>query len=328
MDDRGVEQPVAPIPSRPRLRRGRRARLTALAVGGMLTASMCVAGGVAAGITAAATVSIDKVTYPATDPQDFDFDLSGAGLPADLDLDTDPASAATPSSIVLTLTSQELGQKVITESAIPGWTLTDIACSEGATDLASRTVTLQVDVGDAIKCTFFNASTEGASLTIAKVTDPGTDPQDFDFDLEGAGLPVDLDLDTDPSSGGTPDSMTFALTSDQLGEKWITETAVSGWTLTAITCNEGFTDLETRTANVGFDPGVHITCTFTNTRNAGQTDRPVPTQDQGGTAPTPPETAGRAPSTARPPAATGALLMAVLAVVVLVALRVPHRRRR
>ena len=56
-------------------------------------------------------------------------------------------------------------------------------------------------------CTFTN--TEHASLTVKKVTDPASDPQDFDFDLTGTGLQADLDLDTDAGNATLPSEQTF-----------------------------------------------------------------------------------------------------------------------
>ena len=83
-----------------------------------------------------------------------------------------------------------------------------------------------------VVCTFTN--TKHASLTVVKVTDPASDPQDFDFDLTGSGLPADLDLDTDAGSAGTPSQQAFPLTASQLGAHTVTESALPGWDLTAL----------------------------------------------------------------------------------------------
>ena len=58
-----------------------------------------------------------------------------------------------------------------------------------------RAATLDIDAGENVVCTFTN--TKHASLKVVKVTDPASDPQDFDFDLTGSAVPADLDLDTD-----------------------------------------------------------------------------------------------------------------------------------
>ena len=64
-------------------------------------------------------------------------------------------------------------------------------------------------------CTFTN--TKHASLTVVKVTDPASDPQDFDFDLTGSGVPADLDLDTDAGDATLPSQDSFSLNASQLG---------------------------------------------------------------------------------------------------------------
>ena len=73
----------------------------------------------------------------------------------------------------------------MTESVTPGWSLTNLVCTGGGADsstsVANRVATLDIDAGETVVCTFTN--TKGASLTVVKVTDPASDPQDFDFDL-------------------------------------------------------------------------------------------------------------------------------------------------
>ena len=102
----------------------------------------------------------------------------------------------------------------MTESATSGWDLTDLVCTGGGADsstsLANRTATLDIDAGETVVCTFTN--TKHASLKVVKVTDPASDPQDFDFDLTGSGVPADLDLDTDAGDATLPSQDTFNLT--------------------------------------------------------------------------------------------------------------------
>ena len=54
-------------------------------------------------------------------------------------------------------------------------------------------------------------------MKVVKVTDPASDPQDFDFDLTGPGVPADLDLDTDAGNATLPVAGTFSLNASQLG---------------------------------------------------------------------------------------------------------------
>ena len=65
---------------------------------------------------------------------------------------------------------------------------------------------------------------------MVKVTDPASDPQDFDFDLTGSGVPADLDLDTDAGNATLPSQQSFPLTAAQLGAHTVTESALAGWT--------------------------------------------------------------------------------------------------
>ena len=160
-----------------------------------------------------ASLTVVKVTDPASDPQDFDFDLTGSGVPADLDLDTDAGNATLPSQQTFDLTAAQLGAYSVTESAVAGWTLTELACTgagaDSSTSLANRAATLDIDAGETVVCTFTN--TKHASLTVVKVTDPASDPQDFDFDLTGSGVPADLDLDTDAGDATLPSQQAFSL---------------------------------------------------------------------------------------------------------------------
>ena len=81
----------------------------------------------------------------------------------------------------------------------------------------------RLEAGETVECTFTN--TKDASLKVIKVTDPASDPQDFDFDLTGLGLPADLDLDTDAGDATLPSQQTFNLNAAQLGAHTVTESA-------------------------------------------------------------------------------------------------------
>ena len=68
------------------------------------------------------------------------------------------------------------------------------------------------------------------------MTDPASDPQDFDFDLTGIGVPADLDLDTDAGDATLPSQHTFTLDTAQLGANTVNENVPAGWTLTDLDC--------------------------------------------------------------------------------------------
>ena len=188
--------------------------------------------------TKTASLTVVKVTDPASDPQDFDFDLTGAAVPADLDLDTDGGDATLPSQQSFVVSAAQLGAYTVTESAQAGWTLTALSCTgagaDSSTSLANRAATLDIDAGERVVCTFTN--TKHASLKVVKVTDPASDPQDFDFDLTGSGVPADLDLDTDAGNATLPSEDTFTLDASELGAHTVTESTVAGWNLTNLVC--------------------------------------------------------------------------------------------
>ena len=208
-----------------------------------------------------ASLTVVKETDPASDPQDFDFDLTGLGVPADLDLDTDAGDATLPSQQTFNLNAAQLGAHTVIESAVAGWSLTDLVCTgagaDSSTNTGTRTATLDIDAGENVVCTFEN--TKHASLTVVKETDPASDPQDFDFDLTGLGVPADLDLDTDAGNATLPSQQTFNLNAAQLGAHTVIESAVAGWSLTDLVCTGGGADSSTntgtRTATLDIDAG-------------------------------------------------------------------------
>src|SRR4029078_3370035 len=164
--------------------------------------------------------------------------LTGLCVAAGLDLDTDVGDATLPSQQTFTLNASQLGAHTVVESAVAGWSLTALSChgaradvshvagwsltalsctgagADSSTDLGTRTATLDIDAGETVVCTYTN--TKGASLTVVKVTDPASDPQDFDFDLTGLGVSADLDLDTDGGDATLPSQQTFTLNASQL----------------------------------------------------------------------------------------------------------------
>ena len=144
------------------------------------------------------------------------------------------------------------------------------AGADSSTNLGDRKATLDIDAGETVVCTFTN--TKGSSLTVVKVTDPASDPQDFDFDLTGPGVPADLDLDTDAGNATLPSQDTFSLDASQLGAHTVTESAVAGWSLTDLQCTgagaDSSTNLGDRKATLDIDAGETVVCTFTNTKDA------------------------------------------------------------
>ncbi len=197
-------------------------------------------------------------------PQDFSF--SGTLPVFSLDDDADPTLSNT--ALFSNLTP---GSYTITEAQVVGWDLTNLQFV-GDTDngslvnLATRTITVDVDPGENITVTFTN--TQRGGITVIKNAIPDG-PQDFSF---SGTLPVfSLDDDNDPTLSNT------ALFSNLTpGSYTITEAQVVGWDLTNLqfvgdTDNGSLVNLATRTITVDVDPGENITVTFTNTQRGGIT---------------------------------------------------------
>jgi plastocyanin len=240
--------------------------------------------------TKAASLTIVKDAVPNA-PDDFGFTVQGvvAG-PFELDDDGD---GELPNSLTIVNGTQGFGVWTITEGALAGWALSDLECTgdiEAQTNLQTRTATVDVDAGETVVCTFTNTKIQPATLTIIKVTDPASDPQDFDFDLTGQGVFADLDLDTDAGDATLPSQVTYPGSigpqgpSEIIGAYTITESAVAGWQLTGLECTgaggDSSTSLADRSATLDIDPGEDVVCTFTNTKNAVVVPSPSPTQDQ------------------------------------------------
>lgn len=117
-------------------------------------------------------VTITKVTVPASDPQDFYLEIPGD---VNTTLDTDPGSEGVPNSETFSFAGGVLGPRNIQETAVAGWTLTDITCTEGsatATDLEAGSVTIDLQADSNIECTFTN--TKDADPTDPPPTDDPT----------------------------------------------------------------------------------------------------------------------------------------------------------
>lgn len=86
------------------------------------------------------------------------------------------------------------GDYTITESALDGWNLASISCAGAkvVTDVATRTVTVDLAAGDDVTCTFSNASTSTVT-TAEPTTSVGGD--------SGAGLPTTTISRGLPSTG-------------------------------------------------------------------------------------------------------------------------------
>ncbi|SFV31936.1 DUF11 domain-containing protein [Pseudoxanthomonas sp. YR558] len=167
---------------------------------------------------------------------------SGTGALNDTGLDLPPSAVATY-LVTMTVPVGFTGTLTNTVAITPPNTINDANASN---NLAS------------------DADIRGGSITIVKDAAPDS-PQDFAFTTSGAGLSAfSLDDDADATLSNT--RVFPGLTP---GAYSVTETSVSGWSLTALTCtdpdNGTAVNLATRLATIDLDAGEDIICTYTNT---------------------------------------------------------------
>ena len=213
-----------------------------------------------------ATVTVNKDAIP-DDPWDFHFGTQGSGLSSFfLDDDGDETNDL-KSTKTFTLNASQLGEKQITETPDTDWTLTGLDCT-GDDDFhaTSETAHLDVDAGETIVCDFEN--TKDATVTVNKDAIPD-DPWDFHFGTQGSGLSSFFLDDDGDETNDLKSTKTFTLNASQLGEKQITETPDTDWTLTGLDCT-GDDDFHatSETANLDVDAGETIVCDFENTKDA------------------------------------------------------------
>ncbi|KKL88008.1 hypothetical protein LCGC14_1929010, partial [marine sediment metagenome] len=104
------------------------------------------------------------------------------------------------------------------------------------------------------------------SIRIIKDTQPN-DTQDFSYTTTGGLTPLTFTLDDDSDITNSNIQEFFDI---PVGPYTVTESSVTGFDLTAITCIDSSTpstgDPSTRTATINLDPGETVTCTFENTK--------------------------------------------------------------
>ena len=222
-----------------------------------------------------ATITVTKDAVPDA-AQDFGYATTGSGggtFGSGFSLDND-ADGTLPASRTFTFTGADAtGAKTITESAVAGWTLTNLVCTGGGanTSTAGAVATIGLNPGEAVTCTYTN--TQNATITVTKDAVPDA-AQLFSYTTTGSGGGTLFQGGTffldDDAASGTANTLTFTFTgADATGTKTIQETLpVTGWTLTGLVCSKGTTNLATGLASIALLPGDAVTCTYTNTLNA------------------------------------------------------------
>jgi uncharacterized repeat protein (TIGR01451 family) len=212
-----------------------------------------------------ATVTITKDAVP-SGAQSFGFTTTGGGPSGwagfSLQDDGDPAH----NTQTFTFDPSHLGTKTVSEGSTAGWTLTDLTCSGGTTNLQTRTASFTLAAGDNVACTYTNK--QDATLTITKATDPANSgAATFGFTTPSTGMSP-FTLDTNGADATNPSSKTFTFSGSNYGAKSVTEGATPGWSLAGVDCGSATNSGSGRTATVTVNPGDHVTCTYTNQKDA------------------------------------------------------------
>lgn len=136
----------------------------------------------------AGTITIVKDAVP-NDAQDFSFATTGNGL-SDFSLDDDADPTLSNSR---TFTGLVPGLYTVTETSLPGWSLTGLACvdpgNDSNVDTATGMASINLAAGETVVCTYVNTS-GSANLSITKTNTPGSGPNDLPADTLSAGPTV------------------------------------------------------------------------------------------------------------------------------------------
>ena len=212
-------------------------------------------------ITAPPFISVRLGVDP-TGPQDFTYtgckgtDGTACGT-FTLDDDDDPTAATARTADGLTP-----GLYVITQDPVPNWTVTGINCTNTSTevvDLANRRVTVDLQAGQGVFCTFSNRT---QNIRIRQDTSPD-DPTDFAYTgCAGASACGGFVLDDD-TDGAHRNLQVGSLL--RPGTYTVTQSGDDRWPLTALTCDRPETvSLVDRRVTIELTAAETVTCTFTN----------------------------------------------------------------
>ncbi len=186
-------------------------------------------------------IIVAKETLPDGDSQTFNF--------------TGDITAALTDGNSSTALSVAAGTYTVTETAVAGWSISDITCNDGNStgDTGTGVATYNVEVGETVTCTYTN--NKNGQIIVAKETLPDGDSQTFNF--------------TGDITAALTDGNSSTALSVAAGTYTVTETAVAGWSISDITCNDGNStgDTGTGVATYNVEVGETVTCTYTNNKN-------------------------------------------------------------
>ena len=204
---------------------------------------------------APATITVDKVTYPANATQGFTFQLRKASDNSLIDTISGLHDADAPASFTPVLA----GTYKVLEPGVNGWSSDGGSCDNTDTPAqeSASAGSLVVASGEHWTCTFTNAQV--GHLHLFKVTDPAGGSPNFEFTGEAPDFPTLL-------AGGQGSFIDLAPGVAHV----ISETPKPGWTLSNLQCSDPTSDSTTDIANheisVTLDPGETVNCTFTNSK--------------------------------------------------------------
>ena len=98
-----------------------------------------------------------------------------------------PATRRYPAQDTFNLNAAQLGAHTVSESAVAGWSLTDLDCTGAGRLRPSLGMYGHARHRRRRDGGLHLREHQARVLTVVKVTVPASDPQDFDFDLTGAG---------------------------------------------------------------------------------------------------------------------------------------------
>lgn len=166
----------------------------------------------------------------------------------------------------------DAGSYTVTETAVSGYTAA-VSCDDGTS--GSDSVTVILDAGEDVVCTFTNTAVTPSTGSVTIIKEVAGSPPAAPWDFSGT-----LGSFTLPAGGG---SQTF----DDVptGSVMVTETAVDGWTA-AVSCDNAASGSNSVSFNLQADQSV--TCTFTNTAQAPTTGSITVVKEVVGNPPTAP----------------------------------------
>jgi hypothetical protein len=144
------------------------------------------------------------------------------------------------------------GDYDVTEALPAGWGLDSVVCTGGDSDPVTGGVTIHLDAGEDIVCSFNNEELPPGhgSITVVKQTDPA----------DGSGFSFAGDLGTfSLDDGGNKEFGDLAP-----GDYDVTEAVSEGWRLDSVVCTGGDSDPITGGVTIHLRAGEDVTCAFTN----------------------------------------------------------------